>query len=204
MKRLLPITLLLLLLAGTCSTAYAQVPTRARLVDVREEARGRREEVKARVKNLRDERKLRVVARIQERINSINKRRTEHFMRVLDRLVRILDKIQSRSDKAKTAGKDVSKVETAIAAAKTAIGDARNAVAEQVAQTYTIVVNDETTARNDIGATVKKLQEDLRSVRDQYIKPAREAVRAALRQLKSIRGVDKEEATPTTTPATAP
>jgi len=208
MRRAL-LLIFLLVLAATGTTAYAQVPVQKDFGEIREErrellkqAQERRQEAKEHVRQLRDQRKRQVITRIQQRINAVNKMRTKHFMIVLDRLVTILDKVQSHANRARARGKDVAGVEEAIAAARTAIESARRAVDEQRARSYQIVVNDESTARSDVDATVKNLHDDLQVVREQFIKPARDAVRAAVRQLKARAGVEK--GTAETTPASVP
>lgn len=159
----------------------------------------RREEFKDRMQAVRDEKKLAVLKRIEEKLAKINERRTGHFLKVLARLREILAKIQSRSDRAEANGKNVSSVDTAIGAAETALDAAEVAVNAQADKVYELTVDDETTARNDVGGFMKKLQEDLRVIRD-FVHKARTAVFDALRALTRIVGSDGGTATPSATP----
>ncbi len=159
----------------------------------------RREEIRARIQGIRDEKKLQILERIEERLVKINERRTNHFLKVLERLSEILAKIQSRADRAEANGKNVASVDTAIAAAETAIDTAETAVNAQADKVYELTVDDETTARSDVGAAMKKLQEDLRATREMVHK-ARTAVFDALRALTRIVGSDGGTATPSATP----
>ena len=120
-------------------------------------------------------------------------------MKVLERLREILAKIESRTDRAESNGKNVASVRTAIVAAETAIDAAEEAVNTQAGKIYELTVDDETTARSDVGETMTGLQEDLKDVW-QEVQDARAAVFAALRALVSIVGNDGGTATPSATP----
>lgn len=148
---------------------------------------------------MRDERKKLIVERVQEKLGKVNEKRTDHFLKVLERLSTILDKIQSRTEKAKAEGKNVTAVETAIASARTAISTAQSAVNVQKAKTYQITVNDDTTARNDVGAATKQLQEDLRVVQD-AVAAARNAVQNVFKEIKTLVGSNKEASSSAITP----
>jgi hypothetical protein len=118
-------------------------------------------------------------------LNRINQRRTDHFLRVIERLRRILARIQVRADRAREAGKDVGGVEALIAQATTALDSAEQAVQAQKGKVYEINVTDETTARDEVSATVNSLHDDLRAVRD-LVNDARQAVFNALQELVGI------------------
>jgi len=156
----------------------------------------RREGIQARIQAVRDEKKRAVLERIEEKLNQINKRRTDHFLKVLGRIREILAKITARTDRAEAKGKNVARVRTAIAAAETAIRTAETAVKAQAEKVYEVTVKNETTARNDVGATLKTLQEDLRGVW-RVVQDARKAVVAALRALVAMGGSEGGTATPT-------
>lgn len=141
-------------------------------------------------RQMRDARKKLVVERVQERLNNVNERRTEHFLNVLERLSTILDKIESRTEKAKTEGKEVAAIESAITSARTAILTAQSAVGAQKAKTYEITVTDDRTAKGEVEATVKQLHADLKSVYDTVV-AARQAVHNVFGQIKTV--VDSTE-----------
>lgn len=159
----------------------------AKREEIKTSIQAKREEIKVNIAKMRDERKKIVVQRIQTKLAQVNQRRTEHFLKVLERLSTILDKIQSRTEKAKAEGKNVSTIETAIASARTAISSAESAVNTQKVKTYEITVTDDTTARNDVGAITKKLQEDLRAVQD-TVQAARSAVQNVFKEIKTVVG----------------
>ncbi|MBU1326852.1 hypothetical protein KKB64_00465 [Patescibacteria group bacterium] len=146
--------------------------------------------IQARIKDMKDGKKKQIAVRIQERLSAINTARTEHFTKFLERLSTVLDKIESRTEKAKAAGKNVSSIETAITEARIAIASSQAMVDAQKAKGYQLVVTDDTTAKTEVGATVKKLQEDLGAVRAS-LKTAQTAVQKVFGQLKSIQGIDE-------------
>lgn len=156
----------------------------AKREEVKSTVKTQREEIKAKVQSMRDERKKLIVERLQEKLGNVNEKRTDHFLKVLERLSTILDKIQSRTEKAKAEGKNVTAVETAIASAWTAISTAQSGVTAQKAKTYEITVMDDTTAKNDVGAATKQLQEDLRVVQD-TVAAARSAVQNVFTEIKT-------------------
>jgi len=171
----------------------------AKREEVKANVQAKREEVKAKVQSMRDERKKLVVERVQTKLGEVNGRRTDHFLKVLERLSTVLDKIASRTEKAKAEGKNVMIIETAISSARAAISSAESAVAAQIAKSYEITVTDDTTAKNDVGASVKQLQEDLRVVQD-TVAAARSAVQNVFKEIKTIVGSNKEPTSSAVTP----
>lgn len=202
--RLLLVPLFSVFIVGSVfATPPTSWQTRREEFQVRKEERmasiaARKQEVKTRIATIRDEKKRAALERIEEKLNKINERRTNHFLKVLERLAEILAKIQFRADRAETNGKNVSSVNTAIATAEAAIDTAETAVNAQADKVYELTVDDETTARNDAGAAIKKLQEDLRATRE-FIHKARTAVFDALKALTRVVGSDATT-TPTATP----
>lgn len=146
--------------------------------------------IQARIQSMNDEKKKQIAVRIQKKLSAINAARTEHFASFLERLSTILDKIESRTEKAKATGKNVSAVETAITEAREAISSSQAMVDAQKAKEYQLVVTDDAAAKTEVGATVKKLQGDLETVRVS-LKTAQTAVQKVFRQLKSIQGIDE-------------
>lgn len=159
----------------------------AKREEVKATIQTKREEVKANIQKMRDTRKKQVVDRVQERLNSVNERRTEHFLNVLDRLLTVLDKIASRTEKAKAEGKDVASIETAVASARTAISSAESAVNTQKARVYQIAVTDDASAKGEVDAAVKQMHADLQATQD-TVAAAREAVHNVYQQIKALVG----------------
>lgn len=157
----------------------------AKREEIKTKVKEMREDVKAKVTAMRDAKKKQVVERVQENFGNVNKRRTEHFQIVLDRLSTVLDKIVSRTEKAKAEGKNVTNIETAITTARTAITTAESAINVQKEKIYQVTVTDDTTARNEVGAVVKQLESDLQAVQ-RTVQAARDAVQKVFGEIKIV------------------
>ena len=140
------------------------------------------EEFRARLTELKDQRKALILQRISEQIDDKNSRWMTHFENVLTRLTAILEKIKTRTDKAETAGLDVSTVRTLITEAETAIQTASDAIAAQEGKSYAIDISDETALGVTAGEVIKELRDDLTTVRE-LVFDARQAVVDVLKAL---------------------
>ena len=146
----------------------------------------KRGEIKDKLAAVRDEKKKALIVRIGEKLANINKNRTDHLLKILTRLEEIVKKIETRTAEVKGKGIDTSVVDAAVATAKTSIANAQVAVTAQAAKVYTITVNSETTAKNEVGQFMKGLEADLKTVRD-LVKAAQESVMRAAVALKGLR-----------------
>ncbi len=155
--------------------------------EAREEFKNRREELKDKLEDMRDKRKASLVEKISENCQKINEKRTERMSQMLEKLGSILENVANRANAAEATGKDVSSVDTAVAAAETAIADAQAAVEAQAAVQCVVTINSESTAKNDVGATISGLQSDLKAVYEKVI-AARKAVGAAIKALGLMLG----------------
>lgn len=167
----------------------------ARVKEAREEREvkieEKRAELRERVAQIQDAQKRRVVERIDQKIDELNKRLTNHWISALERMEELLAKLSSRADKAEENGNDVSATRAAVERAKAAIATARAAVEAQAAKTYAIDFTDETTLGEAISAAQHALRNDLQSVRETLV-AARQAIAEALGSLQRVPDVDKE------------
>jgi len=157
-------------------------------------------ELKTRLAKIKDENKKQIVERIYNQVNELNKRMTDHFLNVLEKLEKILERISSRAAKAEANGQDISAVQTAITEATNAINTAKTAVQNQATKVYSVTVNTESTLKTDIGKNRQVLHNDLMAVQ-KTVRDAQEAVRKAATTLAQIPRVNELEI-PTTQPAT--
>lgn len=179
---------LIFLLFFFVSSVGAQTPQE--IIKNKTRIKERRENFKERLGGIRDERKKRIVERIDEKLSQINERRTQHLNKVLERLNVVLEKIQNKAGELKTQGKDTSALDAAIEAAKTAISNGQTAVSQQEAKDYTADIGDETGLKNAVGTVFKSLQSDLQSVR-KTVDEAKKAVMNAAKELKKLQSSDK-------------
>jgi len=160
-----------------------------------------RQELKNRLKQIKDERKRQIVERVYNNINELNKRLTDHFTNVVDKLDQILEKITSRTDKAAANSRDVSGVRTKINNAKNALASARTTIKIQADRVYTLNISTESALKLDVGQARQTFHADIVKVR-QVVKAARDAIHEAAVTLAQIPKIDELELPPATTSPT--
>ena len=168
--------------------------------EAQEKAKTAREEFKTKIKQVRDEKKRLTAERLEEQLNRLNKRWTDHFTNVLNHLENVLAKIEIRIQKAQANGHDVAAVKAAVEKARVAVKTARDVVVVQAAKVYTVKFESEDKLRTAFRAVKEQLHKDLTALRDGAIKTARQAVQNVVQELRKIKSVD-EEPTATTTPS---
>jgi hypothetical protein len=176
----------------------------AKRAELRARIELKKKELENRLKKIKEENKRKIVSRIYERVNELNKLLTDHYLDVLGKLEKILERIERRTAKAKLNGVDVSEVEKAISTAKAKIEEARKAVISQAEKVYEPPqITTEQNLKLDVGKLRQQVHSDLKAV-EKLVKEAREAVRTAATTLAKIPRVDEFEAPATTTPSATP
>jgi len=151
------------------------------------------------LKEIKDARKKTVVERVDTKLATINKNRTDSMTKVLERLETLLAKFSEKANTVKGQGVDTASVESAITEAETAIANAKTAVLTQAAHEYTPEITDETTLRETVGAALKTLQNDLKTTYG-VVTEAKRAVMKVAEELAKVRGSAGEPtASPTVT-----
>jgi hypothetical protein len=153
---------------------------------LKEQIEQKREAFKDRLEQITDARKKTIVERLDSRLNTINKNRTDHYTKTLERLDMLLDKISTKTAELEAEGANVSSIKTAIATAETALVTAGNAVSAQAAKDYTAQIANETTLRQTIKTVADQLKSDLKATH-QTIDAAKRAVKQAAMALAQAR-----------------
>lgn len=134
-----------------------QEQKRETLIKAREEARAlmetKREEFKVRLQTIKDEKKAALAERIDIKLNSVNKKHTDRFLEIVNKLQEFLDKMSQD----KTEPKQL----TDIKLAQDAVDLAKTSVEDQAAKVYAIEIVSETTLRANAGKTTSQLRKDL-------------------------------------------
>src|SRR3989344_3615978 len=195
MKKLLYIFVLALTFSIVTSSANA-ITTATSASDLKTERKNAIAQVKERTKaeiealkvqfrerlnTIKDTRKKAVVQKINDDIAVKNKKHTDKFNEVLARLQAFLNKISLEAKDSKTLS-DIKSAQAKIDAAK-------SAVASQATKEYTIEITDETTLRNDVGATISQFRVDLKQVH-KVVVDAKQAVQ----NLRTDKTLMKKEA----------
>lgn len=131
--------------------------------NVRVRLQQEREDFKQKVAQIRDQNRQRLVTNIDERIQTVNKKWTDHWSTALDRLDTILGKIETRLQ---NYGGDTSEIDSAITDAKDAIATARDAVDTQAQKDYVLQITDESTLGSGMRTLISQFHDDLKTTRE--------------------------------------
>lgn len=151
--------------------------------------KNKRDDLKARIREIKDEKKKALAERIDAKITRINANRTEQMTKYIERMKELLGKIQAKSDEAKNAGKNTTTVEAAIKAAQAALDKSAAAVATQAGKQYVATITSEATLKNNFGSVARQLEADLKTVRQTLI-DAQKAVANTAKVLGQVRGIE--------------
>lgn len=143
--------------------ASASAERKEAKMELKEDIKARRETFKANLKKIKDEKKQKIVEKLDIRFNEVNAKRTAQMTKHLDKMSEILAKVVGDT-----------------ASASSAIQVARDAVTAQAAKTYVITLTTEKNLKMDVGKVRSQLEADLRSVNELVI-AARKAVQALLK-----------------------
>ena len=128
--------------------------------------KGARQEARQQIK---DERKKKIVERVEAKMAEINKRRTDMMLAQLNKMSEILVKAKAR-------GADTATAEAAIASAKTA-------VEAQAGKPYTVEITTEDKLKIKVGEAMKALKTDLQAVHQKVV-DARKATSDAISSVR--------------------
>lgn len=123
--------------------------------------------------------KVEIVERLSERINFINDKITDAYLRHLDSIDKVLTKIVSRLDKAEKSGSDVSELRLKVVAAMETMNLVREEVLAQKEKVYSVRIDSAET----VGQAFSQARNDLREDHDRL---KREVIRPALDIIKEI------------------
>ncbi|MEK7525133.1 MAG: hypothetical protein AAB548_02055 [Patescibacteria group bacterium] len=179
MKKFTPLPCLFALALIVATPVYAQTATRSGKMN--------REEFRAKVSAIRDEKKKALVERMDTKMKELNAKRTAILLRHLDKIEEILNRIETRALEVEKGGKDIASVKTAVQKAKDAIAAARTAVNVQAAKTYIIDITTEDKLGAAVSAARTTLARDLQATH-QAVVAARKSVREVLTALAKVVG----------------
>jgi len=172
---ILPLFLLVFVSVVNAQTSTGTESAASRLKrQIQVQKENTRAEFKARLAEIKDQKKKALVERIDAKLATVNKKHTDRFAKVLNSLQSILDKMTEDIDKTEAQG---------------AIDTAKAAVEDQAAKTYTITISTEVALRSDVGKVTSQLRLDLMATHKLVI-DAKQAV-----QILRAEGKMEKEAT---------
>ena len=130
-----------------------------------------RERFRARLGEIQDERKQRVVMKISDDLVVRNLKWTRHLSSALTRLSDILTKLETRANRIKLEkNADISAVTTAIADARSMISSLQEKIDIQAEAEYVIELGSEETLGQKVGDKISELREDIGLLREEVMK----------------------------------
>lgn len=148
------------------------------------------QQLRERLKNIKDEKKREIIGRIYFRIQSLNDKLCVHFLTVLEKLELMLERIESRAAKAKMKDLNTAAVEETINIAREKITSVKNEIALQVEKVYSFEFSNNQEVKIKIGEIRKTFHQDMVGLREK-VKEAFQLVREAAVKLAQIAGVDE-------------
>lgn len=159
------------------------------LKKIREEAKEKfaikREEFKNQLEEIKDNKKKIIVERVDNKITTLNKKHTDRFNTLLEKLKTILERISSKAEELKLKGVNVSSVDINTQKAYELISSAQSKITEQAGKDYVIEIDTESNLGEVVSASFKEFRADMETLRDS-IKIARDAVQEAAKILKDL------------------
>jgi hypothetical protein len=153
----------------------------------------KREEFQQRLDGLKNQQKVKVLERSQNRLTSIQQKWLESWSKTLDRLSAILAKMDARVEELASQGVDTGGIESAIADAQEAIDEAEEELDNLAGEVFVIDVSDEESLGQDVRALIGQFKDQMREVLSS-VKAAKEAVVGVYRMYLSINtGEENEE-----------
>ena len=162
-----------------------QVQKRNIKSQIKERNTTKRQEYKQRLSEIRDKKKSAILERIDNKITTLNKKHTDRFNKLLEKLTSILSRIEAKADDIETDGVNVSTVDVAVQNAKDAIAIAQREITEQTGKDYVIEIDEENNLGSVVSSALNEFRKDMAIIRDS-VKVVRDAVFEAAKTLREV------------------
>ena len=143
--------------------------------------------LKQRLNKFKDKTKAQATERVSNSLNKINSNRTNHFLKLLEKMTSILDRLEKKVTQAGSNGQDITSANQAITDARSSIETAKTAVEGQTTKDYTLVASSEAKIKDEAKSSRDSLRNDLASTRTLVIE-AKQAVSKAIRTAATTLG----------------
>jgi len=150
-----------------------------------------RKQFRIQLQNIQDERKKQIMARIEQSLNSLNKRIVDQLSLRLDRLEDLLSKITSRAEKMESEGLVVTEALAKIETAQANIGDIREILSQQAEKVYVPQITSESNLGLAAGKSYQQLRGDIKTINDKLVAVKKEMANI-LHLLAQIKGGDNQ------------
>ncbi len=149
---------------------------------IREELKEREQELSERLSQDKQE----VAVRIAGKVNDVNQRLIDHYIRHLQRLDAIVNKIETRAERMQQQGADIEDVTAAIKHAREQIAAARKQVNVQKSTVYAVALAEADPLGTLISDMWQQFVSDQKELREGVLRDARKAVVEALTALQEV------------------
>lgn len=162
-----------------------------------------RSDFKQKLSAIKDQRKQAIMTKLDNRINTINKNRTDKMSKRLERLDSILGKISTDEATLKLQGTNTTLLHNDIVLAQTALTSAKQAVTDQAAKDYVMDVTTDDALKTSASTTIQQYIADMKVVYQKVV-AAQSTVVKAHTDLNKLEGVKPSPTEATTTITTTP
>jgi len=146
-----------------------------------------REQFRAQLQNIQDERKRQIISRIEQNLNNLNKKIVDQLSLRLERLESLLAKINSRAKKMEDEGLVVTEALAKIETAQANIGDIREILSQQAEKVYVPQIVSESGLGIAAGRSYQELRGDIKVINDKLVAVKKEMANI-LHLLAQIKG----------------
>ena len=151
------------------------------------------EELKKRTQEFLSEKKAQTAEKLSKKLNFINDKITDTYLRHLEKWNDLLDRMDSRADNLTEESFNTSEVKLKIAAARNAILKANEQILIQKAKIYTVKIDDEESVGEIFSQARKELGNDLERLKKEVMKPIKEILREIHQSFKETVRVNKDK-----------
>lgn len=149
------------------------------------EKKERHEQFKEKLQTIKNEKKKVTLEKLETKIASISAKRTASMTNTLQKLQEIMGKITQNEQTLKQQGVDTTPSQEAIKNAQEALTAAEEAITTQSTKDYSIPLENEESAKSNVGSAIKVLQADLKDTHKKLL-AAKKAIWQAHRAVRKL------------------
>ncbi len=142
----------------------------------------KKEEFKKKVETITDERKRKALFNLDEGFSRINKNRTEHYRKILEKLSNILTKIELKLIALEESDNQVPEVENLISEIKDKISETGNLIDSQESNVYVIAIETEENLGENVSTVKSQFKSDI-GVIEEKIKEIKNLLRELINKI---------------------
>lgn len=160
--------------------------TQDRIKELKQLREENRMEIRERLRNLADERKIQVAERVGQRLCEARSKRVEKLSEHLQKMSEIVDRVETKTNQMEQDGKNVAEIRTEITEARSAISAGRTAIETFAAKDCGLNLSgSESQLKNEMGAAIRNLEKEFKALQVKLTE-ARKATSEAIRTMARV------------------